>query len=73
MLLICFHILAIPIFALVLTATLTRALKSILQGLLLSAADERFDPIELLCAPLTGAEPLMLTDHTARPKRPFYG
>jgi len=35
-------------FALVLTATLTRALKSILQGMLLSAADERLDPIELL-------------------------
>ena len=35
-------------FALVLTATLTRALKSILQGLLLSSPEERLDPIELL-------------------------
>ena len=35
-------------FVLVLTATLTRALKSILQGMLLSAADERLDPLELL-------------------------
>jgi len=35
-------------FALVLTATLTRALKSILQGMLLSSPDERLDPIELL-------------------------
>ena len=35
-------------FALVLTATITRALKSILQGLLLSAPEERLDPLELL-------------------------
>ena len=35
-------------FLLVLTATLTRALKSILQGMLLSAAEERLDPLELL-------------------------
>ena len=35
-------------FALVLVATLTRALKSIMQGLLLSSPDERLDPVELL-------------------------
>lgn len=35
-------------FGLVLTATLTRALKSIMQGLLLSSPEERLDPIELL-------------------------
>jgi len=35
-------------FALVLVATLTRALKSLMQGLLLSSVDERLDPIELL-------------------------
>lgn len=35
-------------FALLLTATLTRALKSILQGLLLSAPEERLEPLELL-------------------------
>lgn len=35
-------------FALVLLATVTRALKSIMQGLLLGAPDERLDPVELL-------------------------
>lgn len=35
-------------FVLLLTATLTRALKSILQGMLLSAPEERLDPLELL-------------------------
>ena len=44
-------------FVLLLTATLTRALKSILQGLLLSAPEERLDPLELLyhMAPRAGA------------------
>lgn len=40
-----FHLIG---FALVLVATLTRALKSILQGMLLSSVDERLDSIELL-------------------------